>query len=157
MALVFSLIGSCRTTIICLVVSTSLALVTVLPVLAEEPSYRIRSLDMGIHAFDLSVTETKRTDRTSLLNVPGFHSRTAQISRWLMCVYTDLALKRGFRWWTVIYPNAPSEDLLVGFLDAESQSPSQTLGPDFGGKNVLPLASTEKYAVLCGLSRPSAH
>jgi len=140
--------------IICaLVVNICVALLTVMAAHAEEPSYRARSQDMGIHAFDLSVTETKRTDRTSVLNVPGFHARTAQGSRWLMCVYTDLALKRGFRWWTVVYPNAPSEEVLVGFLKAESESPTQTLGAEFGGKNVLPPAPVDKYAVLCNMGR----
>ncbi len=153
MALFFSPTGNCQMTIARLVVSICVAFLTVMAAHAEEPSYRVRSRDMGIHAFDLSVTETKRTDRTSVLNVPGFHARTAQGSRWLMCVYTDLALKRGFRWWTVVYPNAPSEEVLVGFLKAESESPTQTLGAEFEGKNVLPPAPVEKYAVLCNMGR----
>src|SRR4051812_19623855 len=107
-----------------------------LQALADEPSYRVRSRDMGIQAFDLTVTETRRTDRTSILNVPGFHSRSAQASRWLMCAYTDLAVKRGFSYWAVAYPQPPSEDVLVGFPASETENLSQTFGPQFGGKGV---------------------
>lgn len=133
-----------------------LVLLLVLPVSAEEPLYRIRSRDMGIQAFDLSVTEIKRTDRTSVLNVPGFHARTAQASRWLMCVYTDLAQKRGFQWWAVVYPDVPSEDILVGFPKTESENLAQTLGAEFSSKNALPAAPVGKFAPLCGLGGPRA-
>ncbi len=137
-----------------LAVSISFGLLVAQVANAEEPSYRVRSRDMGIEAFDLTVTETKRTDRTSVLNVPGFHSRTAPASRWLMCVYTHLALKRGFDWWAVVYPEAPSEDLVVGFPNAKSDNLVQTLGAEFGGTNVLPATPVEKFAVFCGMRRP---
>jgi hypothetical protein len=109
---------------------------------------------MGIQTFDLTVTETKRTLVTSVLNVPGFHSRTAPASRWLMCVYTDLAVKRGASFWTVAYPEAPSEDLIVGFPKSAGENTTETLGKEFGGQGVLPPARVDKFAVLCGI-RPA--
>ena len=121
---------------------------------AEEPSYRLRSRDMGIQAFDLTVTETKRTARTSTLNVPGFHSRTAPASRWLMCVYTDLALKRGANFWTVIYPQPPGEDLIVGFPASETENLVETLGGEFATKEKVGPAPVEKFAVFCGIKPP---
>ena len=129
-----------------------LALVVVLAH-ADVPAYRIRSRDAGITSFDLTVTETKRAPRTSILNVPGFHSRSAQGSRWLMCVYTDLASKRGFKYWAVVYPERPSEDLIVGFPTSEAENMSETLGPEFGSKNVLPPISVGKMNSLCGARR----
>jgi len=46
--------------------------------------------------FDVTVTETKREATHSFLRIPGFSARTASESRWMMCAYTDLAIKRGF-------------------------------------------------------------
>lgn len=123
---------------------------------AQEQLYSRRSKDQGIDAFDLSVTEIKRTERVSILQIPGFDSRTAQGSRWLMCVYTDLALRRGFKWWAALYPTSPHEVVAVGFLDSEDQNLAETLGAAFDTKNVLPATSADKLAILCGIRKPPA-
>jgi len=122
------------------------------PAQGQDSLYQIRSRDMGIEAFDLTVTETKRTPRTSVLDVPGLHERSAAASRWLMCVYTHLAFLRGFKYWAVVYPEPPGEDLLVGFTDTESEDVSQTLGPEFVKDRMLPPQMPVEWWVsnLCG-------
>jgi hypothetical protein len=124
------------------------------PASPEETLYSLRSRDQGIAAFDLTVSETTRTKRTSVLNIPGVNSRSSQGARWLMCAYTDLALKRGFKYWAALYPSPPGEDVVVGFLDSEDQNLVQTLGAEFDSKMVLPASSAEKLAVLCGIRKP---
>lgn len=85
------------------------------PAGGQESLFRLRSRDVGIQAFDLTVTETKRTPRTSVLNVPGFHECSAAGSRWLMCAFTDLAIRRGFDYWAVVYPEPPGQEELTRF------------------------------------------
>jgi hypothetical protein len=68
-----------------------------------------------------------------------------------MCVYTDLAIQRGFKFWTVVYPEQLGEDILVGFPRTQDEKCSETLGKEFGGKLVLPPAPVEKFSVICGM------
>lgn len=121
-------------------------------VLAAEPLYSVRSKDQGA-PFDLEVTEVKREPLKSHLLVPGFHRRSAPGSRWLMCVYTDLAIKRGFKYWSVVYPEEASETLVVGFFQAETDDIAKTLGNDYVASRVMPdkPASVEVFARFCGM------
>src|SRR5690349_1721337 len=50
--------------------------------------------------FELQVSEIRRTPTKSYLLIPGFRDRTAPQARWSMCVFTDLAMARGFTYWT---------------------------------------------------------
>ena len=117
---------------------------------AQDALYRIRSRDMGIEEFDLAVMETKRTPRTSVLHVPGFHERSASASRWLMCVYTHVAFLRGFQYWAAVYPELSSEDVLIGFPDTHSEDVSETLGPEFVGPMASPTSVKVFEANVCG-------
>jgi hypothetical protein len=103
--------------------AVALVLMSVAPKAASpEPAlYKMSSRDQGITGFDVSVTETKREERTSVLRVSGFHDRPAAASRWLMCADTDLAMKRGFAFWAVLYPTPPSEELVLGFPKSEKK------------------------------------
>jgi len=112
--------------------------------ISADTLYKITAKEMGFSSLDYTVTEIKRTDRLSVLHIPGFHKRTAAASRWMMCVYTDLAQKRGFEYWAVVYPDLPNEDLMVGFPNSKNEDIAHTLGPEFGTKNVLPSMSVEK-------------
>ena len=131
------------------------AICTLPAVYADTPLYQVRSRDMEIEAFDLTVTETRREERTSTLNVPGFHKRSAPGSRWLMSAYTDLAIKRGFKYWAVVYPEPPDENIVVGFPNSTTENLVQTLGKTFESKSLLPTMAVEKFAVFCGMRRPS--
>lgn len=104
---------------------------------------------MGFSFLDYTVIEIKRTDRLSVLHIPGFHKRSAAASRWMMCVYTDLAQKRGFNYWAVVYPDISNEDIIVGFPNSQDEDIAQTLGPEFGSKYALPTASVQKMIMFC--------
>jgi hypothetical protein len=122
--------------------------------LAEE-LYSRRSTDMGIEEFDITVTEIKRERRISVLNIPGFHDRSAAASRWMMCVYTDIAIKRGFDYFVVLYPEPPDENLLIGFSSSEAENIVQVLGAPFRGELIFPEtpASVDMFAGFCGIER----
>jgi hypothetical protein len=116
---------------------------------SAQELYKITAKEMGFLSLDYTVTEIKRTDRSSVLRIPGFHKRSAAASRWMMCVYTDLAQKRGFQYWAVVYPEPPSEDLIVGFPHSQNEDIAHTLGPDFGTSNALPTMSVQKMGLFC--------
>jgi len=118
-------------------------------VVFAQDLYKITSQQMGFSSLDYTVTEIKRTDRLSVLHIPGFHKRSAAASRWMMCVYTDLAQKRGFNYWAVVYPDISNEDIIVGFPNSQNEDIAQTLGPEFGSKYALPTASVQKMIMLC--------
>lgn len=130
------------------------ALLLAQPVFGQSSLYTVSSKAQGA-PFDLVVTETKREPSKSFLSVPGFHKRTAPGSRWLMCAYTDLAVKRGFSHWIVVYPPDNSEVLVVGFSNSPNASVKELLGEDFNkertlGESVVPV---EKFFPMCGMRR----
>jgi len=116
----------------------------------EETLYSASSKAQG-KAFELVVTEEKREPKKSYLRVPGFHSRTAQGSRWLMCVYTELAIKRGFSHWNAMYLEYDNDLLVVGFSDSASTSPQEMFGPQFNKERLLgeAMIPTTKLLPLC--------
>jgi len=118
-------------------------------VVSAQDLYKITAKEMGFSSLDYSVTEIRRTDRLSVLRIPGFHKRSAPASRWMMCVYTDLAQKRGFKYWAVVYPDLPNEDLIVGFPQSQTEDIARTLGPTFGTKNALPTMPVQKMIMFC--------
>lgn len=101
--------------------------------------------------FDITVTETKRDATHSILQIPGFDSRTASEARWMMCAYTDLAIKRGFSYWTVLDPAEGSDLLVIGFSKSAGISPKDVLGPayvsDRASDDMTPVAS---FMAFCG-------
>jgi len=105
---------------------------------AEGGLYSVSAKTQGL-PFDMTVSEVRRTPTKSYLNVPGFNDRTAVQARWLMCVYTDVAIKRGFKYWTVVYPpEAPGHDqLVIAFSNTARDSPAQVLGADFVAERTL--------------------
>ena len=110
---------------------------------------KFNSKEMGIQSFDYTATEITRTDKTSTLRIPGFHNRTAPAARWMMCIYNELAIRRGFAYSTVVYPDLPSEDVLVGFPASMDEDVVKTLGPEFGGAEAFPIMPVEKMAFFC--------
>lgn len=119
---------------------------------AETPLYSISSNSQGA-PFDLVVTETKRESNKSYLSVPGFDDRTARGSRWLMCAYTDLVVKRGFSYWTVAYPPANSDVLVVGLTNSPIVTVQGLLGKDFDSEMTLgdELMPVEHFFPMCGM------
>lgn len=122
--------------------------------LSQSELYTVSSKAQGA-PFDLVVTEIKREPNKSFLSVPGFHRRTAPGARWLMCTYTDLALKRGFSHWVVAYPPEGNDVLVVGLSNSPTASAKELLGDDFSkertlGETVMPV---EKLFAMCGMRR----
>jgi len=124
------------------------------PVLAQSTLYTVSSKTQGA-AFDLVVTEIKREPNKSYISVPGFHMRTAPGARWLMCAYTDLAVKRGFSHWVVVYPPESSEVLVLGFSNSPDTSIKELLGSDYDNGHVLgkELMAAETLFPMCGMRR----
>lgn len=121
---------------------------------AEPTLYSVSSRSQGA-PFDLVVTEIKREPNKSYLSVPGFHNRTAPGARWLMCAYTDLAVKRGFSYWFVSYPPDNSEVLVVGLTNSPSASAKEVLDKDYSTEQILgnePMP-VEKMFPMCGMRR----
>ena len=116
--------------------------------------YSVSSKAQGA-SFDLVVTETKREPGKSFISVPGFHNRTAAGARWLMCAYTDLALRRGFSHWAVVYPPANSDVLVVGLSNSASASVQGLLGADYDKERIVgeTLMPVEKLFSMCGMRR----
>lgn len=132
--------------VLCLVIAS-------LNVHAEEALYSVNSKQQGM-PFDLVVTETKREPMKSSLSIPGFHKRTAAASRWLMCAYTDLAMKRGFKYWSAVYPDESNETVVVGFYLSPNADVASTLGDDYVASRAMPPnpASVEIMGTrLCGM------
>ena len=124
------------------------------PVLGQSTLYSVSAKAQGA-PFDLVVTEIKREPNKSFLSVPGFHSRTAPGSRWLMCVFTDLAVKRGFSHWVVVYPPENKEVVVLGLSNSPNSSVKELLGTDFNKERVLGEAvmPAEKLFPMCGMRR----
>lgn len=104
--------------------------------LPKASQYTASSRAQGA-SFDLVVTEVKREAQKSYLRVPGFHNRTAPGARWLMCAYTDLAVKRGFSHWSVMYPEDDKDILVVAFSHSASTAPKELFGADFNKARVV--------------------
>ena len=119
----------------------------------DAPLYSISAKALGL-PFDMVVSEVRRTASKSYLEVPGFGERTSVQSRWLMCVYTDLAIERGFSHWTVVYPSEKGTRLVVGFSNSAKTSPSTLLGADFAADRTLGAEMTPvaPYASFCGFT-----
>ena len=116
----------------------------------SENLYYVSSKDMGIVKFDATVTEIERKPRSSLIEIPNFNNRSAAASRWMMCAYTDLAVKRGFNYWAAFYPEKNDNLLLIVFPNSESKN--EQIYKDLSIDSEKPIiASVEKYARFCGI------
>lgn len=125
--------------------------------LGSDP-YTISSKAKGA-PFDLVVTEIQRTPNKTYISVPGFHTRTAPGSRWLMCVYTDIAMRRGYSHWLVSYPPADSDVLVVGLTNSGDATAQEVLGSDYkaglslGACDGQKPMSVSKMGQACGFDR----
>jgi len=117
---------------------------------ADERLYSVSSREMGISQFDFTVTEIKRESRISTLKIPGFEDRSAAASRWMMCAYNDLAIKRGFKFWAALYPQDSSDEIQLGFPNSENEDLTKTLGTKFNKESVV-VSSVAKFARMCGM------
>ncbi len=118
--------------------------------------YHASARDNGL-PFDITVSELRRTTHKSYLEIPNFNARTSQQARWAMCAFTELAKKRGFSFWTVVYPpeNSSQTQLVVAFSNSENASPAELLGQDFVaeltlGDGMTPVEVLESFCASVG-------
>lgn len=135
------------------ILSLMVILISAVAVSADESLYSVSSREMGITQFDFTVTEINREPRISKLKIPGFLDRSAGASRWMMCAYTDLAIKRGFKFWAALYPENSSDEVQLGFPNSANEDLSKSLGPKFTEDSVVVSAVTS-FAALCGMPVP---
>jgi hypothetical protein len=106
--------------------------------------------------FDISVTEVKRENRASTIQVTNIYRRTAPATRWMMCMINTLAILRGYDFWTVVYPGPPTAEtmgaageVLVGFPRSQTEKLSDS-DPRFASQYALAsVVSVAQGASLC--------
>lgn len=121
---------------------------------AQEKLYRINSKDVGWNTIDLTISETRRTPRTSELKVPRYGNRTSVEARFAMCAFTDLAFQRRYAVWIVSDGSITDDVVVVGFLKSEDEDAKAVLGEGFVGDNVL-RANARVINRMCGIKEPS--
>jgi hypothetical protein len=99
---------------------------------------------------DFMIKEIKREQRISTLRIPGFSNRSSSESRWTMCAFTDLAIKRGFRYWAALYPRDSSDIIQLGFLNSKDEEIKTVLGSQFAGDGVI-VSAVGDFAAFCGI------
>ena len=117
---------------------------------ADTRLYQIRSKDVGWNTIDLTITETRREARISYLNIPRYRNRTSVESRFAMCAFTDIALRRDFQVWIVADGSLSGDKVEVGFLKTEEEDVKTTLGERFAGPQVL-RATVKVVNRMCGI------
>jgi len=115
----------------------ALSTLVVAAAVGADSLYVAKSKDHGT-PFELMLIEVKRDSSKSIVQVPKFHSRSAAGSRWLMCMYNDLAAKRGFKYWTVIYPEEPTETFPIALYQEPHANLSSILGADYVAERAFP-------------------
>jgi len=99
----------------------------------DETLYRINARDVGWKT-DVTVTEQKRTDRTSYLYIPGYRTPRfkAVDQRFAQCAFTDIAIQRKFAAW-IEAPSGTEDDdhVFVGFLWTVDEDPKVLGDPRF--------------------------
>lgn len=117
---------------------------------AEETLlFHANSKELGYDSIDIDITEISRGERTSMLKIRGFHGRSAFGSRWLMCAYTNLAMKRNFKNWAAYYPKQPDENLLLIFPDNENEDLSKLVSQELDKTRLVPSPPLNKMLAFC--------
>ncbi len=129
----------------------SLILFLCLPFTSKaEDLFHASSKERGITVFDFEVIETERNEHFSILEIPNFQSRSARASRWMMCIYTELAIARNAEYWTSIYTDDSGDKVTVVLPKTHSTNDSAFTGVDTLGTG-LNVMSVSKMKAFCGL------
>jgi hypothetical protein len=112
--------------------------------------YVVSSKEMGIKNFNYTVEEIERQPSYSKLHIRNFNDRSAAASRWMLCAYTDLAIKRGFENWAIYYPKEVKDQLLIVFPQTKSKDDPiyKEMKLD---SNIPMIASIYTFAQMCGM------
>jgi hypothetical protein len=109
--------------------------------------------ETGFPSLTYSVTEVSHSDSVSDLKIPGFEDRSAVASRWMMCVYTNVAIIRHKNYLVTAYPEG--DDIVhVGFPESKDAGQLEKLGPPFAGndksKQVMLVATMREFCSRMG-------
>jgi hypothetical protein len=115
----------------------------------DTPLFHANSKELGYGTIDIDISEISRGERTSMLKIHGFHGRSAFGSRWLMCAYTSLAMKRNFKNWAAYYPTQPDENLLLIFPDHENEDLSKLASQELDKARIVPSPPLNKMLAFC--------
>ena len=69
-----------------------------------------------------------------------------------MCMYNELAVSRGFKYWTVIYPEEGSETFPVALYQSPTADVQAILGAAYAAERAFPPAPTATdhwYKTIC--------
>ncbi|GAA0854514.1 hypothetical protein [Aliiglaciecola litoralis] len=113
-------------------------------------NFSVTSKARGISAFDFTVTEIHRSESYSTLSIPKFQSRSAAASRWMMCVYAELAIARGFEYWSSIYTDDSGDNIVIVFPQTNSTSDPAFNNIDLLGTEPT-ISELSTYKLFCGL------
>ena len=116
---------------------------------AHAESIEFSAKETGFLNLDYSAKELSYTDKISVLNIPGFNNRSAEASRWMMCVYTNIALMRHQKYWIAAYPTDASDNVSIGFPESENPEDSGKLGKEFIGDHALKIMPVDKMLMFC--------
>jgi len=116
---------------------------------AHAESIEFGTKETGFQNLDYSAKEIFYTDKLSIVHISGFKNRSAVASRWMMCVYTNIALVRHKKFWIAAYPTDASDNVSIGFPESESQEDSGKLGKEFIGEHALKTMPVEKMLLFC--------
>jgi hypothetical protein len=117
---------------------------------AQAQDHVFAAKEMGLPGSRYVVSETARTAATVSVSIPDFEKRSAPESRWMMCVYTNLAMIDHHPYWAVVYPESGSDTVLIGFPAADDPDSLQALGPEFlGPKALKTIMSVDKMKLFC--------
>lgn len=83
-------------------------------------NFHVSSQARGVDAFDHQITEVTREDHYSVLQVSDFQSRSAAASRWMMCVYAELALDRNKPYLASVYGDDSGNEVYLLFPPSDS-------------------------------------
>lgn len=134
----------------CMQTKSILALVLLMiSTLSSAGEIQFLTTETGFSNLQYSVKELSKTDGTSRLEIPGFATRSSDASRWMMCVYTNIALLRHKSFWTAVYPRN-GDIVVVGFPESDSVNEMEKLGPEFIGEHGFnAIVPVEKMLYFC--------
>lgn len=115
-----------------------------------EEAFSVSSRDRGITAFDYVVTEVEQREGISVLDIPKFQERSAQASRWMMCVYTELAMSKNAKYRSSIYTDNSGDKVTIVFPQSDSLQDKAFTGVDFLGTQPT-IAPVARFKGFCGL------
>ena len=97
--------------------------------ITSENLYSVYSKDVDWIYLDVTISEIKRDEKTSLLKLKNFTHKSGMEGRFLFCFISRLAQQRGFRYLT--YTEPLNDLVLVVFLKYENESLKSIIGGRF--------------------------